>query len=702
MLERWTGVVLRHRVLVLGCWLAVLVAGLVATAQLPARLSVSFAVPGTESDRARELLAGRFGEQPEGTFVVVFEVPRTSDETKRALRRSLANAAAGVPTGTVGPLMDGDGIHYATIGTKLSLAAAKGYTERVRSSLGEAEAPAYVTGEPAIQHDLDPIVRGDTRRAELIAIPVALVVLVAMFGITPAVLIPLLFASCTIAATLAVLRVLVELTALTTYVTALVELIGLGLAIDYSLLVVHRYREEESNGAVLQDAVVRTIGTAGRTVVFSGLAVAIGLSVLLLVPVPFIRSLGVAGLLVPLISIAAVLTLQPALLSTLGHAGSRGRRPLRSGRFWGRLAAIVTGSPWIVLALTLSALVLVSLPALALRLTPGTLSGISAKPEAVAGFDRLSAGVGPGAVTPIQVVVDTVKGGTTDTTTRAAIDRLADELFRDPEVLLVASGSRRPYVDARRRYARLIVVGRHEVGERPTQRLVRRLRSELIPAARFPDGVAVGAGGPPPQGVDFLDRVYDALPWIVLLVLAVTYVVLLRAFRSLLLPLQAVLLNLLTVSAVCGLLVLVFQWGLGTSVGLPETDAIEGWVPLLLFATLFGLSMDYEVFLVSRMREAWDQCPDTVHAVATGLARSGRVITAAGIIMVAAFAGFATGRIVGLQQLGLGLALGVLLDATVVRMLVVPALTVVLGRWNWWLPVSIARLVRVQPSHLHP
>ena len=534
VLERWTGVVLRHRVLVLGFWLVVLIAGVLAAAQLPAKLSVSFSVPGTESNHARELLAGQFGEQPDGTFVVVFEVPRSSDAAKRVLRKRLAEAAQSVPTGRTGALTDGDGILYASIGTMLSLDDAKSYTNRVRAALGEEGARAYVTGEPAIQHDLDPIVREDTQRAELIAIPIALVVLVAMFGLTPAVLIPLLFAACTIGATFAVLRMLVEVTAMTTYVTALVELIGLGLAIDYSLLIVHRYREECAHGVAIPVAVGRAMSSAGRTVVFSGLAVAIGLSVLLLVPVPLIRSLGIAGLLVPLISIAAVLTLQPVLLSLLGRAGASGSRDERAERIWSRFATAVMRRPAAVLVIAVSLLALLSIPALSLRLTPGTLSGIPARPEAMAGFERLSEGVGPGAVTPIHVVVEAGKGGTSDGPTRAAIDRLADDLFHDPEVLLVASGSRKPYVDAAHRYARVIVVGRHEVGADETQRLVKRLRNELIPDSRFPGRVAVSTGGAPAQGVDFLDRAYDAILWIVLLVLVVTYVVLLRAFRSLL------------------------------------------------------------------------------------------------------------------------------------------------------------------------
>jgi RND superfamily putative drug exporter len=307
-------------------------------------------------------------------------------------------------------------------------------------------------------------------------------------------------------------------------------------------------------------------------------------------------------------------------------------------------------------------------------------------------------------VTPTQIVVDgNVSDGTHARAVRGAIDRLADDLFRDPEVLLVASGSRKPYVDETGRFARVIVVGRHEYGTEPSRQLVRRLREDLVPAAGFPPGVAVSSGGVPPQGVDFLDRAYANLLWIILAVLALTYVVLLRAFRSLLLPLTGVLLNLLTVSAVCGLLVLVFQWDVGRSLlGAPETSAIEAWVPLLLFATLFGLSMDYEVFLVSRMREAWDEVPDNGRAIAYGLARSGRVVTAAAAIMIVAFAGFVAGRVVGLQQLGFGLALGVLLDATIVRMLVLPSLMVVLGRYTWWLPSSVARLVRVEPSPLRP
>jgi RND superfamily putative drug exporter len=278
-------------------------------------------------------------------------------------------------------------------------------------------------------------------------------------------------------------------------------------------------------------------------------------------------------------------------------------------------------------------------------------------------------------VTPIHVVADAGRPGAARTTRMTrAVDRFADELVADPEVYVVAIGRRSPYVDASGRYARTVVLARHEYGDRSVRRLVDRIRDRDVPAARFPAGVRVFTGGAPAQGVDFLTRAYDLFPWLVAGALALTYLILLFAFRSLLLPLEAVLLNLLTVGAVYGLLALVFD------------GPIEGWVPIVLFATLFGISMDYEVFLVSRMREAWDVVHDNERAIVHGLERTGRVVTAAAAIMVAAFSGFLAGRVEGLQQFGLGLVLAIVIDATIVRALLLPSAMAVGGRWNWWLP----------------
>jgi RND superfamily putative drug exporter len=274
-------------------------------------------------------------------------------------------------------------------------------------------------------------------------------------------------------------------------------------------------------------------------------------------------------------------------------------------------------------------------------------------------------------------------------------------LRRDPEVVYARYAPRPPLVDPSGRYAQIVVAGRHEYGEAPAQSFVHRLRGTLIPAAGWPPGVDVLAGGGPPQGVDFIDRSYAVFPWLVLGVLVLTYLLLLRAFRSLLLPLKAVILNLLSVAAAYGLLVVVFKWGVGNDVlALYQFPQIEAWIPIFLFAMLFGLSMDYEVFLVTRMREAWDETHDNVRSVGLGLERTGRIISAAAIVMVAAFSGFVAGRIVGLQEFGLGLAVAIFVDATIVRVLLVPSLMAILGRWNWWLPSRVARVVRVPPSSL--
>jgi RND superfamily putative drug exporter len=261
---------------------------------------------------------------------------------------------------------------------------------------------------------------------------------------------------------------------------------------------------------------------------------------------------------------------------------------------------------------------------------------------------------------------------------------------------VIASGPASPYVDPTGQYARVIVVGRHEYGDTATRRFIDRLRSRIIPAARVPAGIRVSEGGAPAQGVDFLTQSYDVFPWLVGGVLALTLLILMRAFRSIVLPLKAVVVNVLSTAAVYGLLVVIFRWGVGAYLfGLPQRSELDGWIPIFLFAVMFGLSMDYEVFLVSRMRETWDETGDNERAVAHGLERTGRIITAAALIMCAAFLGFAAGQVVALQEFGVGLALGVLIDATIVRALLVPSAITLIGRRSWWLPRRAARLLRI-------
>jgi uncharacterized membrane protein YdfJ with MMPL/SSD domain len=703
LLARTTRRALRHRRSIIAVWLVLLIAGAVASTRLSALLSNNFAVPGTDSAEAATILEHRFGDRSDGEYLVVFETPRAFTPLLRAqLQTTVDRAARRLASARAGPIeRAGPHLLYDTIVSQLDLAHAKADTPLLGRALRTHGVRAYVSGQAAIQHDLDPVFKSDLRHGELaIAFPAAFAVLLFVLGVSWIVTLPLLFAGATIATTLGLVFVSAHELVMATYVTNLVELIGLALAVDYSLLVVYRFREELERGGSVEDAVVRTMTTAGRSVVFSGATVALGLALLVFIPVPFVRSLGIGGLLIPIVSVAAATTLLPALLSIYGRGGSVRlritRRHRRSG-FWHRLAGSIMRRPFRYLAAGSTVLLLAAAPAVGLRLTPGSADGVPSSLPSVHGFQLLRGALGAGALSPTQLVVDSGRSGSIATPPiRAALARLTAQLRLDPEATRM-----RPLLEPGRRYEELVVVGRHEYGQQAAQRFIERLRTTIVPRSAFPHSARVFVGGGAAQGVDFLQRSYGAFPWLVLALLALTYPLLLRAFRSLLLPLKALLLNLLSVSTSYGMLVVFFRFGIGARLfGLYRFDQIEGWIPIFLFALLFGLSMDYEVFLVTRMREAWGAGLDNTHAVADGLERTGRIVTAAAIIMVAAFSGFVDGRIAGLQEFGLGLAVAILVDATIVRALLVPSLMAVLGRWNWWLPAPIARLARIEPSAL--
>jgi uncharacterized membrane protein YdfJ with MMPL/SSD domain len=719
---RWTRIVLRFRWPILAFWLVAILAGGYATSKLSPLLSNTFTVPGTDSERARTILQKHFGDRSDGEFLIIYRIRGgAAAGVLPRLERSIREGATAVPHAKATGLQKASQhVLYGSILSSLNLAKAKGYTDDILRKLHPPPAvDAYVSGQAAIQHDLDPIFSKDLKKGEGIALPIALLVLLSVFGLSFAATMPFLFAAATITGTLGIVYVVAHYMTMATYVTNLVQLIGLGIAIDYSLLIVYRFREELAKGESKDAAIMRTMATAGRAVVFSGATVAIGLALLLFMPVPFMRSMGVGGFLIPLVSIAAASTLQPALLSLYGRRGTARapvadwlrRRHLPLPRlagadvehgFWARLARAIMRRPFAFLAGGVAVLLAAAIPVYALQLTPGSAQGIPQSPESVRGLNVLRAAIGPGELSPSQIVIDAGPGRSfRDPRIQAAVARLDAGLRADPEVKSVRSATSGRFVDPSGRYGQVIASGRHEYGDQPAQKFVSRLRNTIIPDARFPDGVRVLAGGGPPQGVDFLHRSYATFPWLVVAVLLLTYLLLMRAFRSVLLPLKAVLLNLLSVAASYGMLVVFFRWGVGDRlVGLYQFPQVEGWIPIFLFAMLFGLSMDYEVFLVTRMRETWDEEHDNVRAVSYGLERTGRIVTAAAIIMVAAFSGFVAGSIVGLQEFGLGLAVAIFVDATIVRALLVPSLMAVLGRWNWWLPSRLARLVRVPPSPL--
>jgi putative drug exporter of the RND superfamily len=706
---------IRFRWAVLAVWLVLFAVSGALSSGLSDLLTNRFVLPGAESEKTGALLEDHFGQKPEGSFTVVARgAPGSAEELIGPVDAAAKRAAAALPTGvSVGAQPASDRVVTARIVSSLQPADAKNYTAAMRKAAGSIPGTElYVTGQSAIEHDLEPVQNHDLKVGELyIAIPIALLILMFVFG-TLAFLLPFMLAALAIPVTLGFVWIFANFMTLSTYLTNMVALIGLGIAIDYSLLIVYRYREERKHGLARELAVERTMETSGRAVVFSGTAVAIGLALMLFMPLPFMRGFGLAGLLIPLVSVLAAVTILPVLLYWLEDRLDRvrlvpkrvvERRDDPVHGFWPRLARAIMRRPAVFAAAATAGLLLAASPLLALQLGPGSNKGIPQDLEAVRGLSILSSAVGEGALAPTEIVVDTGRpGGALEPQVQAAVGSLVAGLEADPEIAAVSDDAGPQFRDPTGRYLHLQAIGRHEYGLPESQDFVHRLRDDIVPAATFPDSAEVLTGGGPAFGVDFLDITYGAFPWLVLAVLLLTYVLLVRAFRSLLLPLKAIILNLLSIGAAYGLLVAAFKLGWGEPFGLTQFDQIEGWIPVFLFAMLFGLSMDYEVFLVARMREEWDKTGDNVRAVTTGLAKTGRLVTAAGIIMFAAFMGFVAGSIVGLQQFGFGLAVAILIDVTIIRALLVPSAMKLFGRWNWWLPARAARIFRVKPSPLEP
>jgi len=486
---------------------------------------------------------------------------------------------------------------------------------------------------------------------------------------------------------------------------------------------VFRFREELARTDDTDAALATTMATAGRATIFSGTTVAIGLALLVLMPLPFMRSMGVGGLLVPVVSIAASATLLPALLSLMGRGVNRfrvvparwlaRRAAAEETGAWHRLATAIMRRPVVFFVGAASVMLALALPAIGLRVTGGDNRGTPLTTEATRGLHVLETTLGAGALAPHQIVIDThTAGGASDPRVQAAERNLVAALRRDPAIQppTIAAPALLPPAQARQanlldrdgRVLQVRAAGRTDSGTQAAMDLVKRIRERYVPAAGFPSGADVLVTGAPAFGVDFVAKAYGAFPWLVLAVLVVSYLVLLRAFRSVVLPAKAVVMNLLSVGATYGVLVLVFQHGWGEGLGLSQTPQIDGWIPIFLFALLFGLSMDYEVFLLSRMREEWDRRGDNEQAVAYGLEHTGRIITAAAVIMIAAFAGFVAGSFPALREFGLGLSAAILLDATVVRAILVPATMKLLGRWNWYLPERVRRAMRLRTPQVAP
>jgi RND superfamily putative drug exporter len=513
----------------------------------------------------------------------------------------------------------------------------------------------------------------------------ALLVLAFVFGSFLAI-VPLLMAIVSILTTFLVVWGLTTITEVSPIVQFLIALIGLGVSIDYSLLVVVRWREERAHGLTGEAAIERAMQTAGRAVVFSGTTVAIGLLALIALPLPFLRSVGYGGMLIPLVSVIVALTLLPVVLSKLGPRldWPHVRDDDKASRSWTSWAGLVVRQRWLAAlgaALVLAALVFA---ATNLQLGISNVNTIAREGDAKQGLLALErAGIGSGVILPNEVLVEGSASPTQVARSLAAVEGV--------------HGAVAPALPQWRSADAAVV----EVFETPDassasgRATLSRVRSTVRDA-----GSQVRLGGLAAQNEDFIKAVYGNFPLMIALIALITFVLLARAFRSLLLPLKAVVLNVISVGAAWGVLDLVWQNGHGSSAiwGVAATGSITAWIPLMVFAFLFGLSMDYEVFILARMREEFDATGSTNTAVVRGIGRTGRLVTSAALILFLAFVSLASGPETEIKVLATGLAAGILLDATVIRALLVPAVISLFGRWNWWLPSMPARLLRVQPS----
>ncbi|MFP5218669.1 MAG: MMPL family transporter, partial [Actinomycetes bacterium] len=557
-----------------------------------------------------------------------------------------------------------------------------------------------ITGLATQGSDFVSISERDLQKGELIGLPAALLILLLVFGALVAGALPLLLAIVCIPVTLGISALVGQAWSLSFFLVNMVTAMGLALGIDYSLFVVSRYREERRAGASPLDAVVASASTAGTAVLFSGLSFTVALSGLFLVPDTVLRSLAAGAVIVGIVTVAAALTLLPALLAKLGDRVDAARVPFvhsavhagesAEGRYWRRAVTAVMRRPGLSLAIASGVLLLAAVPVLGLQTGSSGLSSLPEDTVSRAGFVAMERSFpAAGRTDPARVVID---GATSDPEVAAAVERLeravaADERFGQPRTETFPA-------------ADLTVVDVPLPGDpngAPAERALHVLRDDVVAPAFAGTGLAAHVTGSTAFNVDYADLIADWLPVVIAFVLGLTVLLLTVVFRSVVLAAKAVLLNLLSVGAAYGLLVLVFQegWGAG-ALGFTQVDSVEPWVPVFLFSVLFALSMDYHVFLLSRIREHHLRTGDTHEAVAHGISSTARLITGAAMIIVVVFAGFALGDLVGFQQMGFGVAVALFIDATLVRSVVVPASMALLGRWNWYLPRWLQWLPELQ------
>jgi putative drug exporter of the RND superfamily len=704
-LTRW---VLAHKRIVVVFWVLLTLIGMASANSATKSLKQKFSVPGKEGWIANQQIAREFHGTGGDTLPLlpVVTLPAGRSVSSAAVQGELRAVEARLRRTVPGVRLAG----YASTGSPAFLSrdrrttfivaypapepnqafggnpeAAK-HTSAALASMTVAGAPVHLTGYEVLSVQSGGGGGPGVFLEALLGGLGALLVLAFVFGSFLAI-VPLMMAVVSILTCFLVVWGLTSVTEVSPIVQFLIALIGLGVSIDYSLLVVVRWREERAHGLEGEAAVQRAMETAGRAVVFSGTTVAIGLLALVALPLPFLRSVGYGGMLIPLVSVIVALTLLPIVLAKLGPKldWPHVRNDDKASRAWTGWAQTVVRRRWFAALGACIVLAALVIAATNLQLGVSNANTVAKQGEAKQGLLALEAsGIGSGALAPNETVVQAPA-------TPAGVARTLAGVVG-------VHGAVAPALPEWHSPSGTSVVDAFTTADASTP--AARATLERVQAAARSAGPTVRVGGLAAQNRDFIEAVYGNFPLMIALIALITFVLLARAFRSLLLPLKAVVLNVISVAAAWGVLTIVWQNGHGSNLiwGIPATGSITAWIPLMVFAFLFGLSMDYEVFILARMREEYDATGSTDTAVVRGIGRTGRLVTSAALILFLAFVSLASGPETEIKVLATGLAAGILLDATVIRALLVPAVVSLFGRWNWWLPQLPARLLRVEPS----
>jgi RND superfamily putative drug exporter len=712
-----TRFVLRHKALVALFWLAVTVAGVLTVGGTTHRMTNDFSMPGQAFKVDNQIIRTYGNGGSQSPFVPVLTVPagqRVSDRTVAAQTgRIFTAAAAALPHARVAD--------YATTHNRAFI------TRDGRSTFALVYTPP-VTGfggpslGPVLQHALDHAAppgwkvgvtgtqllangkaaaanKGTGIMAEAMIGALGALAILAFVYASFLALLPLLIGGISVMATFLVVGGLTEITGVSQIVEFLIALIGLGVAIDYSLLVVSRWREERAAGRDNDTAVVEAMNHAGRAVVFSGLTVAIGLLSMIVLPVPMLRSVGYGGVLVPLMSVVVAVTLLPVILASVGPRldWPRLRTERSASRLFSAWARGVYKHRWVAAVAGLGVIGALMLPALSLHLgLPGSAAEATSGPAHSALMTLTHGGVPSGVITPAEVLTSPAAGSGPASIASVA-DSVAAKATRVPGIYAAFAPPTPDYQHAGS--AIVTVIPRTESSVPAGQQTISHLEQALVGQQHV-----VGVGGEGASLIDFDHAVYGDFPLMLALIGIATFLLLTRAFRSVLLAAKAVVFNLISLAAAYGVLTWVWQDGHGSNLlwGIPATGAITMWVPLMVFAFLFGLSMDYEVFILTRIREAYDTTGDARAAVTEGLGRTGRLVTSAAAILMLSFLSMSTGPQTDLKILATGLGAGILIDAVVIRCLLVPAMVALFGRANWWTPTWLARTLRMPTPTVVP